>query len=143
MKNGNDPYEEIKAEFERKVSFLLENQATTDVRLQMQEETMSKLEESNRKHDALLRQIMLTGRRIALTLSRAHRETEAQIKETQVQLKELAEAQKHTDYKINALIDAHLKLMEAQNRNDRDTDEIFRRQGTLEDQFRKHSDNPE
>ncbi len=129
MKNGNDPYEEIKAEFERKVSFLLENQATTDVRVQKQEETVQ--------------QIMRTGRRIALMLARSQRGLEAKMTEVAQAQKELAESQQHTDYKINALIDAHLKLMEAQNRNDRDTDEIFQRQDALEDKFRKLPDNPE
>ena len=136
MKNGNDPYEEIKAEFERKVNFLLENQASTDVRLQKQEEALSKLEKWAVKNDALVKQIMITGRRIALTLSKSQQETNAQIKE-------LIEAQKHTDYKINALIDAHLRLMEAQNRNDKHTDKILQRQDALEDQFRKLSDNSE
>ncbi len=143
MKNGNDPYEEIKAEFERKVGFLLEHQGSMEVRLQKQEET--------------IQQIMKTGRRIALKLARSQQGLDAKMKElaqAQSELavsmktlsesqKELVDSHKHSDYKINALIDAHLRLMEAQNRNDKHTDEIMQRQDLLEDQFRKLSENPE
>jgi hypothetical protein len=53
------------------------------------------------------------------------------------------DSHKHSDYKINALIDTHLRLMEAQNRNDKHTDEVRQRQDALEDQFRKLSDDSE
>ena len=80
---------------ERTMEFILESQARHAARMDVIDKRMDGITK-------ILRQ----GMRLVVTLQESHKETNATLRETNAKLKELAEAQKVTEKKLQRFIDS-------------------------------------
>ncbi|MGH9351074.1 MAG: hypothetical protein ACRD2G_02765 [Terriglobia bacterium] len=92
---------------EKTMRFILEMQAKHEASVQKHDEQLSRLERLVDANSTRISQLV----DISLSLAHHGEETDRRISETDRLIKELRDAQAHSDYKLNALIDAVEKLI--------------------------------
>lgn len=94
-------------DIEKTMQFILEMQAKREIAIQRNDEQIAKVAELVAANTTRISQLVDVG----LSLSHHSEEMDRRMEETGRLIKELRDAQAHSDYKLNSLIDAVEKLI--------------------------------